>query len=196
MSMFGFDDEAPLDEQEFAARFREAQTAFKEGRKTAALQILNELNKARPENAEVLYAIGLIRLQLNHSHDAELIVARLRDELKDPRAEKLAEAIAKARQTRSEELKVGDPALAPQAPEPETAPTASGGLLGRLEKRADQAGAGGVGSFADHLTGCTVAAMILVVLMLIVQAALGTLPALGVAGVYVLIANRVIRGRK
>lgn len=189
-----FGDDAPLDKEEIARRYQKAQTHFREGRKTAALQILIELNKACPNEPEYLYAIGVIRSELGHNRDAENIAGRLRDEFKDPRADQLIARIEKARKARSTEINVAEPKPAADDAQPKPA---SGGLLSRLERRAERAKTAdaGVGGFADKLTGCTIAGIGLVICVWIAFALIGTLGAVGIALLYLLVASRLLRSR-
>ncbi|MCX5771837.1 MAG: tetratricopeptide repeat protein [Candidatus Hydrogenedentes bacterium] len=81
-------------------RFQEAESLFKEGRKTEALQILRDLDREFPNQPNLLAAMAVVRKALGHVQDARQLALRLRDEFKDPRGDKLLlhlEQTAKAR---------------------------------------------------------------------------------------------------
>lgn len=85
-------------------RFQEAESAFKEGRKTEALQILRDLDREFPNQANLLFAMAVVRKAVGHGQDARQLAMRLRDEFKDPRGEKILSALEKSAKSRADFL--------------------------------------------------------------------------------------------
>lgn len=86
-------------------RFQEAESAFKEGRKTEALQMLRDLDREFPNQPNLLFSMAVVRKAVGHGQDARRLAMRLRDEFKDPRGEKLLLALDESAKARAEFLR-------------------------------------------------------------------------------------------
>ncbi len=76
-------DEARKQKKTPKERFQEAESAFKEGRKTEALQMLRDLDREFPNQPNLVYCIAVVRQAVGHAQDAHKLAMRLRDEFKD-----------------------------------------------------------------------------------------------------------------
>ncbi len=85
-------------------RFQEAEAAFQEGRKTEALQMLRDLDREFPNQPNLIYCMAVARKAVGHAQDARKLAMRLRDEFKDPRGQKVLDALEKTAQARADSL--------------------------------------------------------------------------------------------
>ena len=91
-------------------RFQEAESIFKEGRKTEALQILRDLDRKFPNQPNLMFAMAVVRKAVGHGQDARQLAIRLRDEFKDPRGDKLLSELERSAKASAEALQAKPPA--------------------------------------------------------------------------------------
>lgn len=85
-----------MDSQVSRAKFKQADTLFREGQYQQALHLLGELNQAYPNTKNVLYPAAMCLEKLGRGDEALPLCEALIEKFQDPRAQALKEKIQQA----------------------------------------------------------------------------------------------------